>query len=133
EFALKLVRRPGEFSRHDIEDLRRQGFTEVQVLEAAVVVSLTQFLNTLQTGLGAVPDFAVRGAYADKIMKLPRANATLMGREGASRPPAADEDAGLVERARRGDLQAFEGLVRRHHRRIYRTLMGIMLDHADAE
>lgn len=34
-------------------------------------------------------------------------------------PPAADRDQRLLEAARAGDLDAFEGLVRRHQRKVY--------------
>jgi RNA polymerase sigma-70 factor (ECF subfamily) len=47
--------------------------------------------------------------------------------------PGKDSDAHLVDKARRGDTAAFEDLVRRHHRRVYRTLMGITGHHEDAE
>jgi len=43
------------------------------------------------------------------------------------------EDGGLVERARAGDRGAFEDLVRRHHQRIYRTLLGLTGNREDAE
>ena len=42
-------------------------------------------------------------------------------------------DESLVERARTGDRDAFETLVRRHHRRIYRTLLGMTGNKEDAE
>lgn len=42
-------------------------------------------------------------------------------------------DGALVERARTGDRDAFESLVRRHHRRIYRTLLGLTGNKEDAE
>ena len=45
----------------------------------------------------------------------------------------AEDDEALVERARAGDREAFEGLVRRHHQRIYRTLLGITSHPEDAE
>jgi RNA polymerase sigma-70 factor (ECF subfamily) len=44
-----------------------------------------------------------------------------------------EEDGVLVERARTGDRDAFEGLVRRHHQRIYRTLLGLTGNREDAE
>jgi len=50
--------------------------------------------------------------------------------EAALRP---DEDAALVARAQSADLEAFEALVRRHGRRVYRVLLGITGEHADAE
>jgi RNA polymerase sigma-70 factor (ECF subfamily) len=44
-----------------------------------------------------------------------------------------EPDESLVTRAKSGDREAFEALVRRHHRRIYRTLFGITSSHEDAE
>ncbi|OLC53020.1 MAG: hypothetical protein AUH92_06730 [Acidobacteria bacterium 13_1_40CM_4_69_4] len=44
-----------------------------------------------------------------------------------------DEDVPLVAQAQSGDLEAFETLVLRHGRRVYRVLLGITGDHADAE
>lgn len=55
--------------------------------------------------------------------------------EAVLQPADADHegDGTLVERARAGDRDAFEILVRRHHRRIYRTLLGITGNKEDAE
>jgi RNA polymerase sigma-70 factor (ECF subfamily) len=55
--------------------------------------------------------------------------------EAGLQPVDADNegDGALVERARTGDRDAFEILVRRHHRRIYRTLLGITGNKEDAE
>ncbi|HEY3124602.1 MAG TPA: peroxidase-related enzyme, partial [Thermoanaerobaculia bacterium] len=66
DFALKLARRPLEFSGDDIEGLRRHGFSETQVLEAVVMSSLTNFLNTLQMGLGTVPDFPPKLVFTNE-------------------------------------------------------------------
>jgi len=54
---------------------------------------------------------------------------------GVSRPVTAgeDPDAGLVATVRGGGLEAFEELVRRHSRRVYRTLVGILGDSAKAQ
>jgi RNA polymerase sigma-70 factor (ECF subfamily) len=43
------------------------------------------------------------------------------------------EDDDLVERARTGDRDAFEELVRRHHQRVYRTLLAVTGNKEDAE
>lgn len=57
---------------------------------------------------------------------------------GASSIPAVpigigDPDAGLVNKAQAGDLEAFENLVRRHSQVIYRTLTAILGDPAEAQ
>jgi RNA polymerase sigma-70 factor (ECF subfamily) len=46
--------------------------------------------------------------------------------------PATDPDADLVDRSRRGDLQAFGDLVRRHERRVYGVLAGLTGEREDA-
>ena len=43
------------------------------------------------------------------------------------------EDGDLVERARTGDRDAFEELVRRHQQRVYRTLLAVTGNREDAE
>jgi RNA polymerase sigma-70 factor (ECF subfamily) len=48
-------------------------------------------------------------------------------------PGPVDPDTGLVARARGGDLGAFEDLVRRHARCVYRTVVGITGHDEDAE
>ena len=48
------------------------------------------------------------------------------------RPSAAD-DAELCERVRRGDKGAFEQLMRRHNRTLFRTARAILRDDAEAE
>src|SRR5213593_4794113 len=50
--------------------------------------------------------------------------------EAAPRP---DPDAPEVARARAGDLEAFEALVERHGRRVYRMILGITGNESDAE
>jgi len=56
DFVEKLTRRPDRMTRDDIEALRRQGFTDAQILEGVQVTALSAFLNCLASGLGAVPD-----------------------------------------------------------------------------
>ncbi len=56
------------------------------------------------------------------------------GAHGPRPPPqAGDTDAALVARARSGDLGAFERLVRRHQRPVYRLALRILDDPRDAE
>ena len=54
-----------------------------------------------------------------------------LSRAGAS--PMGGEDASLVARVQNGDMDAFEELVRRYNRRIYRTLISITGSPTDAE
>ena len=141
DFALKLAKRPHSFAPADIESLRRQGFSEEQILEAIVMTSLTCFLNTLQMGLGTVPDLQPRRVFPAERVNLPEAEsarttgaAVAAARDARPGSPAeAVEDGGLVARARGGDLGAFEELFRRHHRAVYRMLLGMIGRPEDAE
>src|SRR6185295_10546386 len=59
-FARKLASEPHSITDSDIESLRKSSFTEEQILEAVLMVGLTQFLNCIQMGLGTEPDFKPR-------------------------------------------------------------------------
>ena len=63
-------------------------------------------------------------------MELPPTEAAPVPAEAAL---PHDDDAALVARAQSGDIEAFEALVLRHARRVYRVLLGITGNHADAE
>src|SRR6266542_4483469 len=130
DFVLKLATRPGEFAEPDVEALRRHGFSDQQILEAIVMTALTNFLNTLQMGLGTVPDFHPRRVFGVNLSAEPPRP---MGQ--AEGPQTSDDpiDARLVERARNSDVDAFEELVKRHERRVFRTLLGITGSVEDAE
>ena len=127
DFALKLVQQPGAFGQADLDGLRMYGFTAEQILESVVMVALTNFLNTLQMGLGTVPDFVPKRVF--QVSRPPTPPEPVP-------PPWAgreDADASLVARVRDGDLNAFEELVRRHSSRVYRLLIGILGNNEDAE
>jgi len=120
DFALKLTARPSEFDGEDIELLRRQGLSEEQIIEAVAATGLNNFFNTLQMGLGITPDFETRHVFGPRDAHLsPTADRPTEGTQ-------VDPDAELVARVQDGDLDAFEDLVARHSRRVYRTLMGIL-------
>jgi RNA polymerase sigma-70 factor (ECF subfamily) len=121
DFARKLNERPGEVVSPDIDRLRSYGFTEEQILEAIAQVAHTCFFNTLSIGLGAKADFPPRRVFRPHEASL---------YPGALAPAGLpeDPDAGLVARVRAGALEAFEELVRRHHRRIYHVLVGMLGD-----
>jgi len=125
----KLASLPGRSSqRFDADRLRAQGFTERQVVEAIVVSGLANFLNTLQAGVGATVDFPPRKVFGPK---------DLYPSSGLSRPISdatvlEDPDSALVARVREGNIDVFEELVRRHSRRIFGTLAGLMGNIEDA-
>ena len=130
--ALKVARRTPSFGTPDVEQLRSHGFTDHQVLEAVVMASLTNFLNTLQMGLGTVPDFHPRHVFSAALNLLESAaHQTHEGGSGGEQ--TADPDIELVESARQGDRGAFEAIVRSHHRRLYRMLLCVTRNSADAE
>lgn len=114
--------------RFGTERLRTQGFTESQIVEAVVLAGLANLLNTLQAGVGAVPDFPPRRVLGPK---------DLYPLSGNSRPisdaiPSNDPDASLVARVQKGDIDVFEELVRRHSRRVFGTLAGLLGNMEDA-
>ena len=118
----KLVGTPLRFGRGDVEQLRRAGFSEPQIVEAIVMAGLANFLTTLEFGTGAAPDFAPRPFPEPAPENISHPEPV------ESRPTVAidDPDGDLVDQARAGDLAAFETLVERHGQRVYRTLAALL-------
>lgn len=114
-----------EFS---IARLRSAGFSSAQIMEACATAALGNFFATLQFGIGCVPDFAPERIFTAK--DLYRFAAVI--RPISDVVPPDDPDADLVCQAQSGNKDAFEELVRRHNRRIYGTLAGILGDLDDA-
>ncbi len=133
DFALKLGTRPGTFGSEDIESLRRHGFADKQILEAVVMTALTDFLNTLQMGLGTTPDFTPRLIFPLKLVNPDDYGERPMDGLSVERESAPDADAAVVARVQEGDADAFEELVRRHGRKVYRSLIGILGRAEEAE
>jgi RNA polymerase sigma-70 factor (ECF subfamily) len=132
--AVTLARQPRAFSAEPIETLRRGGFDDRQILEALAMTALSMFLNTVQMGLGAVPDFEPERIFPRATVNPFAASAHQTARAGVSKDVGGeDPDATLVSAAQAGDLSAFEELVRRHHQRVYRTVIGISGHPDDAE
>ena len=125
-FARRLILQPLEHGEADVEELRRAGFTEPQIVEVIVLIGVCDFMNTMQAGTGATPDFAAR--------TIPPPSRNILHPEPPEARPiveeapkgADDPDDEWVVRVQKGDLDAFETLVERHTQRVYRTLIGLL-------
>lgn len=127
--ALALSVQPGRFWSGERRRLRAHGFSEAQILETVVMAGFAQFLNVLSIGLAAEPDFEPPPAFAAKAVAESPAAMTALGADapGAIAPlPDTDPDWTAVSRVQRGEIAAFEDLVRRHGRRVRGTLAGIL-------
>jgi RNA polymerase sigma-70 factor (ECF subfamily) len=133
DFALKLGLQPAEVHGDDLAHLCEHGFSEQQILESVVTTAFGNFLNTLVTGLGAVPDFAPSAVFELKEMQRPTAVSSLTKGASGQVVAAEDPDAGLVARVKEGDVEAFAELIRRHEPRVYRTMLGILRDPEEAQ
>jgi RNA polymerase sigma-70 factor (ECF subfamily) len=56
-----------------------------------------------------------------------------IGEQVVSEQPSSSPDEGLVAQARHGDLVAFELLMRRHNRRVYRVVRSVLRNPAEIE
>jgi len=124
----KLASWPGAQARFESTGLREHGFSEPQILEAIAMAAVTNFLNTLQAGLGAVPDFPPRRVFTGKDL-YPSTSPSRLTSDATS---SDDLDATAVARVQSGDTGAFEELVRRHSRRVFGTLVGLLGNLDDA-
>ena len=61
---------PGNEDRFQAEALESHGFTKPQIVEAIVVAAFANFLNTLQFGLGVLPDFPPARVFTPKDLYL---------------------------------------------------------------
>jgi len=136
DFAIKLGARFSDFSRADILQLQSLGFSEEQILECIAVTALNNFANTVQMGLGVEPDFEPPLIYEQNKPHLspvedrPTVVASVVP---SSTMAGADPDAGLAAEARAGNLDAFEELIRRNSRVVYRALVSILGSQDEAQ
>ncbi len=134
DFARKLASSPHSFTDLDVESLRKSYFNDEQILEAVLMVGLTQLLNCIQMGLGIEPDFKPRIIFPLKEVNPPVASERqTLEPELSGEVVSEDPDFEIVERVRNGETDAFEELVRKHGRRVYRTLLGIVGSPEEAE
>ncbi len=52
EYATKLTRSPAEVSESDVEELRRAGFTDEEILRINLIAGYFNFANRIVSGLG---------------------------------------------------------------------------------
>ena len=134
DFARKLASSPHSFTDSDVESLRKSDFNDEQILEAVLMVGLTQLLNCIQTGLGTEPDFKPRINFPVKEVNPPVVSERqILEPEFSGEFVPDDPDFEIVERVRKGETDAFEDLVRKHGRRVYRSLLSIVGSPEEAE
>ncbi len=51
-YALKLTKSPGSVARSDVEEMRRVGFTDTDILHIAEVTGYYAYTNRIADGLG---------------------------------------------------------------------------------
>lgn len=119
---------PGLDDRFRAEVLEGQGFTRLQIVEAVAVAAFATFLNTVQYGLGVIPDFPPARIFSPKDLYPERGE----GRPTPEELYASDPDAGIVRQVQGGTVDVFEVLVRRHSARVFGTLAGIVGNVEDA-
>ncbi len=62
-YAVKLTRAPGEVSEEDVEDLRRAGLTDDEILSVNLITSYFNFANRVVSGLGVPLETAEERFY----------------------------------------------------------------------
>ncbi len=130
-FARRLGTAGDQIDETDVASLRRAGFAEAEIVEAIVVVGVCRFLNTLQFGTAATPDFSAREIQPPPVEKILYPSPT--DPRPSVNEVAPDPDGEWVDRVQCGDLEAFEVLVERHSQRVYRTLVKMLGDPEEAK
>jgi RNA polymerase sigma-70 factor, ECF subfamily len=134
DFARKLASQPHSFTELDVESLRKSNFNDEQILEAVLMVGLAQFLNCIQVGLGTEPDFKPRVTFPLKeVNPASSVERQTLEPELTGELVSDDPDFEIVARVKNGETDAFEELVRKHGRRVYRSLLGILGTAEEAE
>ncbi len=134
DFARRLTSNGRSFTESDVDLLRRANFNDEQILEAVLMVGLTQFLTCIQFGLGTEPDFKPRLTFP-----LKEVNPAVAAERQIPEPEfpgdfvSDDPDFEIVTRVRDGETDVFEELVRKHGRRVYRSLLAIIGNPEEAE
>ena len=134
DFAVEAHGNPAGIGPGRVEALRKHGFSDPQILEALVMTGLTEFLNTVQMGLGVEPEFPATRVF-EETLNPPPDETRQTGREAVhpDLPDGAPGDEWLVARVLEGETSAFEAIVRRHQTRLYRILLAVTGSAEDAE
>jgi uncharacterized peroxidase-related enzyme len=64
DFAQKLTLEPRGMSSRDVEKLRANGFTDVDVVDAVQLIAYFNYVNRVLDGLGAEPEPGMRFRHA---------------------------------------------------------------------
>ncbi len=134
DFARRLASQGQSLTDLDVESLRKSNFNDEQILEAVLMVGVAQLLNCIQVGLGTEPDFKPRITFP-----LKEVNPAVTSERQISEVElpgdfvSDDPDFEIVARVRNGETDAFEELVRKHGRRVYRSLLGLLGSAEEAE
>jgi RNA polymerase sigma-70 factor (ECF subfamily) len=125
-YARKAIESGKDVGQEDVDRLLAAGYSNGQIVEAAVCAGICDLLNTMQFATGAAPDFTVPEVMPRDTENIPHPQ------EPDSALPVhevtADPDAELVAKAQAGDLEAFEALVNAHNQRVFRLLAGLLAD-----
>ncbi len=119
---------PGNEDRFQAGALESHGFTKPQIVDAIVVAAFANFLNTLQFGLGVLPDFPAARIFTPKDLY----RGAVEVRPTSGEVPVSDPDAEVVRQVQGGNADVFEELIRRHSRRVFGTLGGLLGNFDDA-
>jgi RNA polymerase sigma-70 factor, ECF subfamily len=125
---VKKLSWPVSGNEFSAERLRSAGFSAAQILEACATAALGNFFTTLQFGIECVPDFTPQRVFTSKDLY----RFAVQARPISDVVAPDDPDSELVRQTQSGDKDAFEKLVRRHNRRVFGTLAGILGDLDDA-
>jgi RNA polymerase sigma-70 factor (ECF subfamily) len=121
---LGRIQKENIFRANDLAFVSDQGYTGRHLVEAVATTGLACFIETLQAGLG-LPELEIR-----RSPKIPHPSAGDLRQTNVEL--TLDPDLELVAEIRNGNLGAFEELMIRHSRRVYRTLIGVLGDAEEA-
>jgi uncharacterized peroxidase-related enzyme len=65
DYAVKLTKSPSGMGRNDLEYLRKNGFTDEQLVDAVHCIGYFNFINRVLDGLGVDPEPTMRYGQGD--------------------------------------------------------------------